>query len=386
MEADFGMKKQMSLFAILIFSLLFSSCVMHYKDGGTTTCNFLIFKVINWNTLSGKRYSEIVFFPKSLYRLDYFDGREEKDFEKLLASAKPKNQDFSEKPDSPEESFVELHSLDSYPSSGNKLYDAYVRRGTKTNYYLIRRMICGEPTNFFIPDIASPLTDGDIAFMLLTDINCNDGWEKNLFPASVLEKEGYTARCLFDYLHASQSNRIDVARKLLEHYIDDETGYLHDGIDHLANRRFEDLRWIFSFAKKLIGNDADKEKLSRAVETIMRLSKLERSAQDFSSRYDLYTDGDASLEVVDGKGGMFKGAGSHKVDFGFYLHTADSHMNFFIADDGETLVVDIGGGGDTESEYYAAQGGYEDADYEPNRFYEITPETSSVKITDFYWE
>lgn len=334
------MKKRITLITILIFSLLFSSCVAHYKD-----------------------------------------GREEKDFEKILASAG------SVEPHSPEESFVELHSLDTYPSSGNKFYDAYVKRGTKTNYYLIRRMLFDEPTNFFIPDIATPLRDGDIAFMLLTDINCaEDGYEKNLFPSYVLEKEGYSAHYLFDYLHASESNRIEVARRLLEHYIDDETGHLHNYIERMSRKRFEELEQIFGRSKKLIENDADSQKLSDAIETIMRLSKLKKSDPDISWSYDLYTDGETRLEVVDGKGGRFKGAGSHTVDTGFYLHTADSHMNFFIADGGQSLVVDIGGGGDTESEYYMAQGGYDDVNYAPNRFYEINTKSGNVRIIDFYWD
>lgn len=57
-------------------------------------------------------------------------------------------------------------------------------------------MLCNEPTKFYIPNIAVPLTDGDIAFMLLTDINCDGEYEKKLFPSFVTEKEGYSARYL----------------------------------------------------------------------------------------------------------------------------------------------------------------------------------------------
>ncbi len=140
-----------------------------------------------------------------------------------------------------------------------KKYDAYVKHGKASNHYLIKRMLCNEPTKFYIPNIAVPLTDGDIAFMLLTDINCDGEYEKKLFPSFVTEKEGYSARYLFDYLHASDSNCIYVAQKLLEHYVEDKDGNLSFDIEYLSCKKFEDLYRTFESAKPLIENEADKK-------------------------------------------------------------------------------------------------------------------------------
>ena len=202
---------------IVLFFAVFtlSSCVSFVKDGGTTVYNYGVYKRIEWNRLDGKHYTETHIFPASLFPLSYFDNREEKDFEKLLQSSC--SEDISAV-----NGYLPLCSLDTYPSSGNKNYDAIAKRGTKSNYYLIRRMICDEPIVFCIPNFVVLLTDGDIAFMLLTDINCTDEWEKVLLPAEITEKHGYSAADLFGCLHESRENRIAVAKALLENYIDDE--------------------------------------------------------------------------------------------------------------------------------------------------------------------
>ena len=370
------MKKLPAIICVLILPFILSSCIRHWKDGGTVTYDFFVCKVISWDTLEGKQYTETHFFPKSLLPLDAFTDREENEFDALLESAKPKGQD---------EPYVELHSLDTYPSSGNKKYDAYVKRGKEVNYYLIRRMLCNEPTKFYIPDIASPLTDGDIAFMMLTDINCDDGWEEKLFPSFVTGKEGYTSRYLFDYLHASESNRLEVAQKLLEYYVEDKSGFLSTDFKYLFSRKFEDLQWIFEKAEPLIENKADREKLSDAINLVFQLSKLEKSAPDINWHYDTYTDGTSKLEILEGGGGSFKGAGSHIVNYAFYLETKDMNVDFFLTDDDCNLVIDIGGGGDRNGPLYNAQGGDDGLDFEPNRFYEINTKSKLVKVRDFYW-
>ena len=208
------MKKLILLFAS-IFAFLFTSCVSYYKDGGTKTYNSIAYKRIEWHRLDGKNYTETHIFPMSLFPLSYFDNREEKDFEELLKSAHIVALTAIY-------GYAPLHSLDTYQSSGNKNYDDFVKRGKKTNYFLIQKMLCDEPTSFCIPNFVVPLTDGDIAFMLLTDINCTDDWEKTLIPAEITEKDGYSAADLFAYLHESRENRIEVAKKLLENYIDDD--------------------------------------------------------------------------------------------------------------------------------------------------------------------
>ncbi|MBR4004550.1 MAG: hypothetical protein IKI90_01750 [Treponema sp.] len=370
------MKKVPALISVLVLPFILSSCIRHWKDGGTVTYDLLVCKIISWDTLAGKQYTEIHFFPKSLLSLDAFADREEKEFEALLESAKPKGQD---------EPYVELRSLDTYPSSGNKKYDAFVKRGKEVNYYLIRRMLNNKPTKFYIPDIAAPLTDGDIAFMMLTDINCDDGWETKLFPSFVTGKEGYTSRYLFDYLHASESNRLEVAQKLLEHYVEDKNGYLGAGFEMKAALRYLDLLSTIENAKPLIENEADREKLSDAINLIFQLSKLEKSAPDVNWHYDTYTDGIAKLEVLEGSGGPHKGAGSHRVNYAFYLTTKDMYIHIFLTDDDCNLVVDIGGGGDRNGPLYNAQGGDDGLDFEPDRFYEINTKSKLVKVRDFYW-
>lgn len=246
-------------------------------------------------------------------------------------------------------------------------------------------MLCNEPTKFYIPNIAVPLTDGDIAFMLLTDINCDGEYEKKLFPSFVTEKEGYSARYLFDYLHASDSNCIYVAQKLLEHYVEDKDGNLSFDIEYLSCKKFEDLYRTFESAKPLIENEADKKKLSDVIELVKRLSKTEKIDSEISWAYDAYTDGEAKLSIRDGHGGPFKGVGSHSVNTVFYLDISDSYINFFLTGDDFDLVVDIGGGGDRKGPMYTPQGGDEVLDFEPNRFYEISIKSKLVKVRDFYW-
>ncbi len=371
------MKKLPAIICVLVLPFVLSSCIRHWKDGGTVTYDFFVCKIISWNSLDGKQYTEIHFFPDSLFSLDTFDDREEKEFDALLESAKPDGQD---------EPYVELHSLDTYPSSGNKKYDAYVKRGKEVNYYLIRRMLNNEPTKFYIPDIATPLTDGDIAFMMLMDINCDDdGWEKKLFPSFVTEKEGYTARYLFDYLHASESNRLEVAQKLLEHYVEDKNGLLSSHFKYLSSRKFEDLQWIFEKAEPLIENEADKKIISDAINLVFQLSKLEEIDSGITWAYDAYSDGDATLKIIKCDGGFVKGAGSHIVNYDFYLRTKDRYVNIYLTDDDCNLVIDIGGGGDRNGPLYHAQGGDDGLDFEPNRFYEINTKSKLVKVRDFYW-
>ncbi len=84
-------------------------------------------------------------------------------------------------------------------------------------------------------------------------------------------------------------------------------------------------------------------------------------------------------------GGPFKGVGSHSVNTVFYLDISDSYINFFLTGDDFDLVVDIGGGGDRKGPMYNPQGGDEELDFEPNRFYEISIKSKLVKVRDFYW-
>ena len=83
--------KKLIITIALVIPLLFGACTAcptYYKDGGTVEYNYIVLKVIDWNSLSGKDYVETLIFPKSLLPVDFLYDREEKDFEALLKSAK----------------------------------------------------------------------------------------------------------------------------------------------------------------------------------------------------------------------------------------------------------------------------------------------------------
>ena len=194
-----------------------TACPTYYKDGGTVEYNYIVLKVIKWNSLSGKDYVETLVFPKSLLTVNSLYDREEKDFEALLKSAK-----------------AELEPLFEERKS-EKLYKKIVERGKRNNYFLLGAMLGDEPTAFCLPNTACPLTSGDIAFLLLTDINCRDDWEKRLFPSELTERADFSASVMFDYLHESRENRILVARALMEHYVDANEN-LKRYFEHLAGK------------------------------------------------------------------------------------------------------------------------------------------------------
>lgn len=213
------LKRILSLGAqIFVLSVLLScaSCVTFVKDGGTVVYNSGAVKIIDWHTLEGKKYRETHIFPMSLFPLDHFNYREEKDFERLLKSAFPQVLTAIN-------GYLPLDSscMNDQPKV-KKCYNTILNYGMEVNYYLIQRMICDEPTMFCLPNIVCPLTDGDIAFMLLCDINCKDEYEQRLFPAELISKPGYSAADMFSYLHESRENRIAVALRLLDEYIKDE--------------------------------------------------------------------------------------------------------------------------------------------------------------------
>lgn len=212
--------KKLIVTIALAVPLLFGACTAcptYYKDGGTVEYNYIVLKVIKWNSLSGKDYVETLVFPKSLLTVNSLYDREEKDFEALLKSTK-----------------AELEPLFDERKS-EKLYKKIVSRGERNNYFLLGAMLGDEPTAFCLPNTACPLTDGDIAFLLLTDINCHDDWEKRLFPSELTERADFSVAAMFDYLHESRENRILVARALMEHYIDANDNLLRY-FEHLAGK------------------------------------------------------------------------------------------------------------------------------------------------------
>ena len=65
--------------ALLFIVILLFPIKLKYKDGGTTTYNAILYKIIVWNILdrnepSGfKRGVEIHLFPNNFYSLDYYE-------------------------------------------------------------------------------------------------------------------------------------------------------------------------------------------------------------------------------------------------------------------------------------------------------------------------
>lgn len=66
------MKRKIILILIIVFIILLFPIRMIYKDGGTKEYSAILYKVIKWNTLEGKRGTEIYFFPNNLHSLDYY--------------------------------------------------------------------------------------------------------------------------------------------------------------------------------------------------------------------------------------------------------------------------------------------------------------------------
>lgn len=223
--------KKLIITIALVIPLLFGACTAcptYYKDGGTVEYNYIVLKVIKWDTLEGKNYTEAYVFPMSLLPVvDFLHDREEKDFEKLLSSAYPAilNEPYG----------LKLLFNSDFDSKSEKLYKKIVSRGKRNNYFLLGAMLGDEPTAFCLPNTVCPLTSGDIAFLLLTDINCHDDWEKRLFPTELTERADFSAALMFDYLHESRENRILVARSLMEHYIDANEN-LKRYFEHLAGK------------------------------------------------------------------------------------------------------------------------------------------------------
>ena len=62
------------LFLIVILLVLLTPVSNVYKDGGTKTYTSLVYKVIVWNTLEGKRGTELHLFPNNFHGLDYYNN------------------------------------------------------------------------------------------------------------------------------------------------------------------------------------------------------------------------------------------------------------------------------------------------------------------------
>ena len=70
----------MILAIVLVMALLLFPIKLTYKDGGTTTYNAVLYKVIIWNILDQnepggyRRGSEIHLFPNNFHDLEYYEG------------------------------------------------------------------------------------------------------------------------------------------------------------------------------------------------------------------------------------------------------------------------------------------------------------------------
>lgn len=143
----------------------------------------------------------------------------------------------------------------------------------------------------------------------------------------------------------------------------------------------------FKNSKKLIADNDDREKLSAAVEKILKLYKNKKQIESTSDDTDVFEDGDIKLSVRYSDGGAFKGAFGHSVKAVFYFRDGNSYIKFFLCNDECDLFIDITGGGKREN--VQGWGGLDtdyQIDYAPARFYEFKLKTKTVRTGDYYWD
>jgi hypothetical protein len=104
-----------------------------------------------------------------------------------------------------------LYSIDLHGSSGNKNYDKMYSEGKVHNKYLLNKALSEEITNFCIPNVTGFLSEGDIAIMLLLDINykgSDQEWINTFVPMNLIE-DYYTRGSIvwWSWIHGSSENR-----------------------------------------------------------------------------------------------------------------------------------------------------------------------------------
>ena len=67
------MKKLSIVFAVAAVVLVLIPVRKVYEDGGTQTYTSLVYKVIIWNQIDGKKGTEFYIFPSNLHQLDYYE-------------------------------------------------------------------------------------------------------------------------------------------------------------------------------------------------------------------------------------------------------------------------------------------------------------------------
>ncbi len=103
-----------------------------------------------------------------------------------------------------------LPSIDKVSSSGNKYYDKMYEQGKIHNKFLLERAYSDNITNYYIPNIVR-LTEGDIAIMLLININfkgTDAKWKKIFVNNKILteyNQEG--SKVWWNWLHEKKENR-----------------------------------------------------------------------------------------------------------------------------------------------------------------------------------
>lgn len=64
--------KKYILVIFIILVILLVPIKFKYKDGGTTEYKALLYKVIKWNTLEGRRGTDFYLFPNNIHSIDYY--------------------------------------------------------------------------------------------------------------------------------------------------------------------------------------------------------------------------------------------------------------------------------------------------------------------------
>lgn len=67
------MKKKYKILLIILFIVCLIPVPTFYKDGGTVIYSAVLYKIIDWDQLDGKRGAEFHIFPTNFHSLDYYD-------------------------------------------------------------------------------------------------------------------------------------------------------------------------------------------------------------------------------------------------------------------------------------------------------------------------
>ena len=103
-----------------------------------------------------------------------------------------------------------LYSYDLHTGEQNEYHEKLYKKGSKINNFLLQKANQANKTNYIIPNIVSPLTDGDIAISLLLDINqiTDSEFKLNLITKEIEEDYNNSGSTVWwKWIHENIENR-----------------------------------------------------------------------------------------------------------------------------------------------------------------------------------